>query len=66
MKLNELLNGTGIEIGFLNPDTEITSITCDSRRVEPGCLFVCIVGVAVGMLYLYYVGKYGFVRAEGN
>ena len=25
-----------------------------------------IVGVAVGMIYLYFVGKYGFVRAEGN
>lgn len=52
MKLNELLNGTGIDIGFIKEDTEITSITCDSRRVEPGCLFVCIVGTAVdGHIY---------------
>ena len=47
MKLNELLNGTGIDLGFIKEDTEIVSITCDSRRVEPGCLFVCIVGTAV-------------------
>ena len=52
MKLNELLNGTGIDVGFIKEDTEITSITCDSRRVEPGCLFVCIVGTAVdGHIY---------------
>ena len=47
MKLNELLNGTSIDLGFIKEDTEIVSITCDSRRVEPGCLFVCIVGTAV-------------------
>ncbi len=52
MKLNELLKGTGIDIGFIKEDTEIVSITCDSRRVEPGCLFVCIVGTAVdGHIY---------------
>ena len=52
MKLNELLNGTGIDVGFIKEDTEITSITCDSRRVETGCLFVCIVGTAVdGHIY---------------
>ena len=52
MKLNELLNGTGIDLGFIKEDTEIVSITCDSRRVEPGCLFVCIVGTAVdGHIY---------------
>ncbi len=47
MKLNELLKDTGISTGFIKEDTEIVSITCDSRRVEPGCLFVCIVGTAV-------------------
>ena len=52
MQLNELLKDTGIDIGFIKEDTEIVSITCDSRRVEPGCLFVCIVGTAVdGHIY---------------
>ena len=47
MKLYELLAGTGISFGLLKEDTEIVSITCDSRRVEEGCLFVCIEGTAV-------------------
>ena len=47
MKLYELLKGTGIANDLVKEDTEITSITCDSRRVEPGCLFVCIAGTAV-------------------
>ena len=47
MKLYDLLADTGISLGFLKEDTEITSITCDSRRVEAGCLFVCIEGTAV-------------------
>ena len=47
MKLYDLLADTGISLGYLKEDTEIVSITCDSRRVEPGCLFVCIEGTAV-------------------
>ena len=47
MKLYELLKGTGIVNDLVKEDTEIVSITCDSRRVEPGCLFVCIAGTAV-------------------
>lgn len=47
MKLYELLADTGIAFGLLKEDTEIVSITCDSRRVEEGCLFVCIEGTAV-------------------
>ena len=47
MKLYELLKGTGIANDLVKEDTEIVSITCDSRRVEPGCLFVCIAGTAV-------------------
>ena len=47
MKLRELLVDTGISLGTLSADTEIASITCDSRRVEAGCLFVCIKGVTV-------------------
>ena len=47
MKLYELLADIGIACGAVGEDTEIVSVTCDSRRVEPGCLFVCIEGTAV-------------------
>ena len=47
MKLFDVLADTGISLGALNGDAEIASITCDSRRVEAGCLFVCIEGTAV-------------------
>ncbi len=46
MKLAQLLQDTGISLGAL-ADVEITSITCDSRRVEKNSLFVCIAGTAV-------------------
>ena len=47
MKLHQLLQDTGIQPEESVRDVEVTSITCDSRRVEAGCLFVCIVGTAV-------------------
>ncbi len=47
MKLYELLKDTGMVPVAIDADREITAITCDSRRIEEGCLFVCIVGTAV-------------------
>ena len=47
MKLQDLLQDTGIVAQSIGGDKEITSITCDSRRVESGCLFVCIEGTAI-------------------
>lgn len=47
MKLHELLKDTGMVPFAIDADREITAITCDSRRIEEGCLFVCIVGTAV-------------------
>lgn len=47
MKLYELLKDTGMVPVAIDADREITAITCDSRRIEDGCLFVCIVGTAV-------------------
>ncbi len=47
MRLEDLLRDTGIVVDTMNPDKEITAITCDSRRVEEGGLFVCIDGTAV-------------------
>lgn len=47
MKLQDLLQGTGIVPQAIDGSREITSITCDSRRIEKDGLFVCIDGVAV-------------------
>lgn len=48
MKLQDLLYNTGIELtDALSGEREIKAITCDSRRVEAGCLFLCVVGTAV-------------------
>ena len=47
MKLQELLQGTGIVPQAIDASREITAITCDSRRVEKDGLFVCIDGTAV-------------------
>ena len=44
MKLHDLLRDTGLVADAIDTDREITAITCDSRRIEPGCLFVCIPG----------------------
>lgn len=42
MRLYQLLNGLDVE--KKPEDCEITGITADSRRVEPGMVFVCIKG----------------------
>ena len=42
MRISELFQNTSCRL--IGDDCEITSIQCDSRRVEPGCLFVCVVG----------------------
>ena len=44
MPLRQLLAGVGGELIGGNPDVSITSIAVDSRRVEPGALFVCLTG----------------------
>ncbi len=44
MKLSKLLSGI-YDIKDI-PDTEITDLCCDSRRVTPGCAFVCLSGSA--------------------
>ena len=42
MRLYELLDG--LDAARPDRDCEITSVTSDSRQVEPGTLFVCIRG----------------------
>ena len=44
MKLTELLQNTGLTAAA---DAEITALCRDSRKVTPGCLFVCITGTGV-------------------
>ncbi len=45
MKLDRLLNGLNAT-GFVG-DVEITALCRDSRRITPGCLFVCIAGTKI-------------------
>lgn len=42
-KLHQLLDGVAVPA----TDTDITALVCDSRKVVPGCAFVCIDGVTV-------------------
>ena len=44
MKLQELLNGLDYTLVQGSLDTEVVDIAYDSRKVQPGWAFVCIVG----------------------
>ena len=46
MKLSELLTDIPVLEMTLSPETEITGVSYDSRRVQPGHLFVAITGYA--------------------
>lgn len=45
--LKELLNGIDYECVCGTTDREVTDIVYDSRRVVPGCIFICITGAAM-------------------
>ncbi len=47
MKLSEVLQGITVQPYAVSPETDIVSVTCDSRKVEAGTLFVCISGTVV-------------------
>lgn len=47
MKLSQVLQGVETLPFTLSPDTDVAAVTCDSRKVEKGTLFVCISGTAV-------------------
>ncbi len=50
MKLSQLLESVPHKTYYQHPlqrDAQITRVVCDSRQVQPGCLFVAIPGVAV-------------------
>ena len=64
MKLEELLQG--VEISRLQADggMEITGVSCDSRTVQPGELFVAIPGEeADGGDYIAHAARRGAVCA---
>ena len=44
MKLEQLLNGLDYTLVQGSLDTEVVDIAYDSRKVQPGWAFVCIVG----------------------
>ncbi len=53
MKLKELLKNVDVLHWNMDPETEISCVTYDSRRVTPGSLFVAITGFATdGNLYI--------------
>ena len=44
MKLEALLEGLSFRTEHGSIDKEITAVVNDSRKVVPGCLFICIAG----------------------
>ena len=46
MKLRELLQGIQVLDLQADPETEISSVVCDSRKAEKDCLFVAVSGFA--------------------
>ena len=47
MRLEDIIKGTGASILHGNPDTEISAICSDSRKVGKGSLFIAVKGCAV-------------------
>ncbi len=46
MRLEDIIRNTGAEIVYGQPGTQVASICSDSRKVEPGALFVAVKGFA--------------------
>lgn len=44
MKLSQLLDGVTLRENRLSPDTEVTSLSYDTREIAPGALFVALPG----------------------
>ena len=53
MKLYELLDGVSLTGGSASQEMEISSISCDTRDIRPGALFVALPGGKTdGHLYI--------------
>ncbi len=46
MKLKDLLRGVDVLTSTVNEETDVTQVVYDSRKAEPGCLFVAVSGFA--------------------
>ena len=46
-RLNKLLERLDFQVVQKDTDIEISELVYDSRKVVPGCLFVCVKGMAV-------------------
>ncbi len=44
MTIRTLLEGLSYQVQTGNDETEITEVVYDSRKITPGCMFVCIAG----------------------
>jgi UDP-N-acetylmuramoyl-L-alanyl-D-glutamate--2,6-diaminopimelate ligase len=64
MKLSEVVRGIDILGRYGNMEVDIKDVVYDSRKVSPGCLFICITGFKVdGHKYIEDAVKKGAVAA---
>jgi UDP-N-acetylmuramoyl-L-alanyl-D-glutamate--2,6-diaminopimelate ligase len=64
MKLSDVVRGIDIIDQKGNMEVDITDIVYDSRKVSPGCVFICVTGFKVdGHLYIEDAIKKGAVAA---
>ena len=64
MKLSEVVQGIDIIDQYGNMEVDIKDIVYDSRKVTPGCIFICITGFKLdGHLYIEEAIKKGAVAA---
>ncbi len=67
MKLSELIHGFPYPITLLNGDAEVSGLTADSRLVQPGWLFVAMVGGTTdGHAYIPAALERGAVAIAGT
>lgn len=64
MKLSEVVRGIDIIDRYGNMEVDINDIVYDSRKVSPGCIFVCVMGFKLdGHKYLEDAIRMGAVAA---
>lgn len=64
MKLSEVVHGIDIIDRYGNMEIDIKDIVYDSRKVSPGCVFICVTGFKVdGHKYIEDAIKMGAVAA---
>ena len=66
MRLGEVCQGINYQIIQGSMDTPITGVCYDSRKVEPGNLFVCVVGEKTDGIVCPTSGTVGAVAVMGE